>query len=111
MKYNNFQEYCSNSNEFYTEEEVAKKLSISLYTIRRWYIWYKYYLEHKNEISVQVPKLPIKVRVGRKKLFLKEDLIKIKEFKKFYSSRRGLMRDINSNKSSKEKGYGKYRKY
>lgn len=99
-----------NRNDYINEEEVAKKLKVSIYTLRRWYRWYNKESRKRNNILDKVPRLPPKIRKGVFTYWLPEQVEQILEFKEFYYNKgAGMMRDIDTikRKTKQKRGFNK----
>lgn len=103
-----------NKNDYLTEEEVAKKLKVSIYTLRRWYRWYNKEGKKRNNILYKVPRLPPKIKRGVFTYWLPEQLEQIIEFKEFYYNKgAGMMRDIDTikRKTKQKRGFNKNKEF
>lgn len=83
-----------------TASQVAYKIGVSVYTIKRWYKWYEQEdVKKLNELAKQgMPELPQYETIGATKwrYWNEEDIKQLKKFKEWVPhTRGGVMGDLN----------------
>lgn len=89
-----------------TASQVANKLNISVYTLKRWYKWYENEDVRKLDELFKngMPELPVYETIGSTnwRYWNEEDLEQLKKFKEFIpNTRGGFMGDVDKKKEEK----------
>lgn len=83
-----------------TASQVAAKVDVSVYTLKRWYKWYESLSaeEFEKHILNKMPKLPDYLTIGTTawRYWDEEDIPQIKKFKEWVpNTRAGVMGSLN----------------